>query len=148
MPFIVKADPTYVGQMSRQTDLIAKHLFQVGVPRFRGPFGLRNNPEFFEVWRQNAREAYRGHNELVKRIVPRERLLLFKLEEGWAPLCEFLGKPVPDVPFPRVNEAAALRELANRYIAEGYRRRFVSFMKRALSVLVAVLAISVWWALG
>lgn len=25
--------------------------------------------------------------------------------EGWAPLCAFLGKPVPDRPFPRSNAA-------------------------------------------
>ena len=25
------------------------------------------------------------------------------MKEGWKPLCDFLGVPVPDKPFPRVN---------------------------------------------
>ncbi len=31
------------------------------------------------------------------------RLLDFHPKMGWEPLCEFLGVPVPDLPFPRVN---------------------------------------------
>lgn len=27
------------------------------------------------------------------------------IKEGWAPLCKFLGKPMPDEPFPQVNDA-------------------------------------------
>lgn len=43
-------------------------------------------------------------------IVPKERLLNFKIEEGWAPLCESLGRDIPvGVPFPRVNEVEALK---------------------------------------
>lgn len=34
----------------------------------------------------------------------------FRLADGWGPLCEFLGKDVPDVEFPHVNETAALQE--------------------------------------
>ena len=32
-----------------------------------------------------------------------ERLLVFDVADGWAPLCGFLGLPVPDEPFPRTN---------------------------------------------
>ena len=40
-------------------------------------------------------------------------MLEFKLEDWWGPLCEFLGKPRldADIPFPRVNDAAAIKEL-------------------------------------
>lgn len=31
------------------------------------------------------------------------RLLVFDVREGWGPLCRFLGKPVPAVPFPHWN---------------------------------------------
>ena len=37
------------------------------------------------------------------RMIPRERLLIFNFSDGWGPLCEFLGKPVPDEPFPHVD---------------------------------------------
>ena len=29
--------------------------------------------------------------------------------DGYAPLCEFIGLPIPDAPFPRVNEQATIR---------------------------------------
>jgi hypothetical protein len=32
-----------------------------------------------------------------------ERLLTYNLGDGWEPLCRFLGKPVPEAPFPRTN---------------------------------------------
>lgn len=28
---------------------------------------------------------------------------MYRVEEGWEPLCRFLGVAVPDEPFPRVN---------------------------------------------
>lgn len=34
-----------------------------------------------------------------------ERLLVFTVKDGWEPLCEFLGVPVPDTEFPRANDA-------------------------------------------
>lgn len=43
-------------------------------------------------------------NQRVIDTVPAERLLVFSVGEGWAPLCEFLGVPVPDAPYPRVHE--------------------------------------------
>lgn len=51
------------------------------------------------------------HNDMVRKIVPPERLLVMKLGDGWEPLCEFLGKPVPQEPYPQANEReAAARE--------------------------------------
>lgn len=40
-----------------------------------------------------------------------------KVKEGWAPLCKFLELPIPDEPFPRVNDVEQMRarfRLANR----------------------------------
>ncbi|KAL4896286.1 hypothetical protein BDV59DRAFT_199487 [Aspergillus ambiguus] len=52
------------------------------------------------------RAAYRRHYDAVRRLVPPERLLEIDLKDlRWEPLCEFLGKEVPDVPFPRLNES-------------------------------------------
>jgi len=56
-------------------------------------------------------EGMERHNEAVRRGVPRGRLLVWSAGEGWEPLCEFLGIPVPDVPFPHVGAGA---ELFNR----------------------------------
>lgn len=53
------------------------------------------------------------HHDEVKSTVPAERLLVWSAAEGWEPLCEFLEVPVPDMPFPRVNDS---REFVNRVI--------------------------------
>ena len=46
---------------------------------------------------------YVRRTQEVRDSLPRERLLDFHPKMGWQPLCEFLGAPVPDLPFPRVN---------------------------------------------
>ena len=58
-------------------------------------------------------EAMLRHTEQVTRDVPAERLLVWNVAEGWAPLCEFLELPVPEVAFPRVNDRT---EFLNRII--------------------------------
>jgi len=57
--------------------------------------------------RVRSRNAYRHHYRDVREVVPKERLLDFQLKDGWEPLCAFLGKPVPDVPFPHENDTQA-----------------------------------------
>jgi hypothetical protein len=44
------------------------------------------------------------HNEEVKRTVPAERLLVWEVTDGWAPLCEFLQVAVPAEPLPHAND--------------------------------------------
>ena len=59
--------------------------------------------------KEYAIEVFERHNEEVKRRVPPDRLLVYEVKEGWGPLCEFLGVPEPDEPFPRLNDAARMR---------------------------------------
>lgn len=47
--------------------------------------------------------VFAQHYERVRRTVPAERLLVYRVQEGWEPLCRFLGVDVPDEAFPRVN---------------------------------------------
>lgn len=54
--------------------------------------------------RERAIEIFQQHTEEVKRLVPADRLLIFSVKEGWEPLCRFLDVPVPDTPFPHVND--------------------------------------------
>ena len=55
-------------------------------------------------------ELLKRHNAHIKKVVPKERLLEMDLQDGWEPLCKFLNKPIPDEPFPRSNEAAAVQQ--------------------------------------
>lgn len=48
--------------------------------------------------------AFRAHTEAVKATIPADQLLVYDIKEGWAPLCAFLDRPVPDAPFPRTND--------------------------------------------
>lgn len=55
--------------------------------------------------RDQAIAVYEAHLDEVRRTVPPERLLVFDVAQGWAPLCRFLDRPVPaDEPFPRLND--------------------------------------------
>jgi hypothetical protein len=51
----------------------------------------------------HAIQVFNAHNDEVRRTVPPERLLVYESGEGWEPLCSFLGVPVPDSPYPKVN---------------------------------------------
>ncbi|KAH8923511.1 hypothetical protein BT69DRAFT_1319505 [Atractiella rhizophila] len=46
--------------------------------------------------------AYKNH--ILSLAIPKENLLVYSISEGWEPLCTFLDVPVPDVPFPRLND--------------------------------------------
>jgi len=43
---------------------------------------------------------FNAHMERVKSTIPPSRLLLFDFADGWAPLSHFLGRPIPEEPFP------------------------------------------------
>ena len=60
--------------------------------------------------RDKAKAKYHEHYALVRRVTPPERLLEYKLGDGWKPLCEFLGVEIPDVPFPNINDSDAVWE--------------------------------------
>ncbi len=55
--------------------------------------------------------AYEAHNDAVRASVSPERLLEFDVDDGWVPLCAFLGVPVPSTPFPRKNDGAQFRQI-------------------------------------
>jgi hypothetical protein len=63
------------------------------------------------VDRARSLAFYRDHVERVKASVPAEKLLIYSVDQGWEPLCRFLGLPVPATPFPNVNDRAALKKV-------------------------------------
>ena len=60
---------------------------------------------------ESAMAAFEAHEAAVKQAVPEGQLLVFEAKDGWEPLCEFLGKPVPDHPYPRSNSREEFFEL-------------------------------------
>ena len=62
------------------------------------------------------KKKYREHNERVEAMIPRKKLLVFNVKEGWKPLCHFLGCEIPDQEFPWKNSGLsdALERLGKR----------------------------------
>ncbi len=54
--------------------------------------------------KEHILEVFGQHPGKVEEWVPRESLLKYRVTEGWQPLCEFLGVPIPDQAFPRSND--------------------------------------------
>lgn len=53
---------------------------------------------------EDLKKGFVAHNEAVKAAIPADRLLVFEVKDGWGPLCDFLGVPIPDTDFPRTND--------------------------------------------
>ena len=58
-----------------------------------------------------AKAAYERHNAEVRATVPASRLIEWQPADGWQPLCDALGVPVPDEPFPVTNTTAEFRAM-------------------------------------
>lgn len=65
--------------------------------------GKTESEKFFAQW---LRE--------VQSYVPKDRLLLFSVKDGWEPLCKFVNAPVPDLPFPRANDRETMAKSINK----------------------------------
>ncbi len=64
-------------------------------------------------------QTFESHNEHVRSVVPKSNLLEFRAPDGWGPLCDFLGKPVPNEPYPHLNDGSmmiARQKLATREV--------------------------------
>ena len=60
-----------------------------------------------------------NHITWLKEVVPKDRLVFFDVKDGWQPLCEALGKEVPDMPFPSVNDGEAIEKFAKKHVQRG-----------------------------
>lgn len=74
--------------------------------QFEGKF---LDQEFVEgVWHRHIRE--------VKAHVPEPKLLVYEVSQGWQPLCDFLGLPVPEVDFPHLNKRENFKTMLQKMI--------------------------------
>lgn len=60
--------------------------------------------------REATIKIFQDHHAAVRAEIAPDRLLEYEVTQGWGPLCEFLGVPVPATEFPRLNDAAAFNE--------------------------------------
>jgi len=88
---------------------------------------------------------YREHYAMIRRIMPKERLLEFELKDGWEPLCRFLGKDIPDVPFPRVNDTEHMKEHMRLVVWRGVRNALTKCVGWVVTGLLILLG---FWLIG
>lgn len=70
--------------------------------------------------RKNCLMSFEAHNASVREHVPEERLLVFRVQDGWEPLCQFLGQNIPEEPFPHLNEGEdTIRAFVNETFSVG-----------------------------
>ncbi len=95
----------------RESGQMGKMLSQL----MNGMFGSRPGG----MTEDNMKAIFIEYHENLRRIVPQEKLLEFKVQDGYKPLCDFLGVPVPttvidekevEEPFPKVNEGEVFVE--------------------------------------
>ena len=79
------------------------------IPRVRKMVNLMDTlilPRFgsLEPDKAHLMKMLKEHNQVVKAFIPAEQLLIYEVKDGWEPLCAFLDKPVPKIPFPYENQ--------------------------------------------
>ncbi len=80
------------------------------LPPWRGFYKMLQSSNLGRVFhgrfedRARAIAVYQKHMAQLIASLPAEQLLVFEVKQGWEPLCAFLGAPVPDKPFPHIND--------------------------------------------
>ncbi|KAJ7203985.1 P-loop containing nucleoside triphosphate hydrolase protein [Mycena rebaudengoi] len=132
-------DESLGGMLRSQTFPVTEWLdpqhFGKVIPVARRSAHLAFNCDPRTVKKEDAKACFVAHYKNVRHMVPEERLLEYRVGEGWGRLCEFLGDEVPEVDFPRTNDTRAILEMMGAWTARIARRTAI----RAL-LPVAVLA--------
>lgn len=114
--------PTLVKNMS--------NLFEI-----RYGTGIKDETSAMQVWER--------HHAWLEEIVPKNRLFYVDVKEGWEPICKALGREVPDVPFPRLNEIGEAEEHFRKMAIKGLGRWGMVF-----GAVAGVLGVGYWYWRG
>ncbi|KAI8991655.1 hypothetical protein BDF20DRAFT_845716 [Mycotypha africana] len=49
---------------------------------------------------ERIKQVYQDHLVELKKVIPVEHLHIMRTDDGWEELCKFLGKEIPDIPYP------------------------------------------------
>ena len=79
---------------------------------------------------KDIKNEFTKWNQSVIDYVPKDRLLVYEIKDGWKPLCNFLDMPIPDIPFFHKNKTKNM----------GHMSRFIGSMF-TISILLIIVAI-------
>ena len=104
-----------------ETIYFTETMWQFKVLKLATPFGRKMGDMSRKlIWQRSHKGTmsdrgkaiahYHQHVADVKAAVPPEQLLVYSVNQGWGPLCAFLGVPEPTGEFPNVNDRAAIKQ--------------------------------------
>jgi len=139
-------------ESTMETIYFTENRWQFKVIEFLTPFGRKFGDMSHKlIWGRTLRgvmgdkakavaryDAYVGE---VKAAVPPDKLLIFKVSDGWAPLCAFLGVAAPETKFPNVNDRAEFKKNIALITNGAY-----VLLAGAAAAAIVVLG-GVWWLL-
>jgi hypothetical protein len=67
-------------------------------------------PDGTDTDTETMKAAMERFNAEVQETIPADRLLVWSVSDGWEPLCDFLELPIPDTPFPHLNDSKVFSE--------------------------------------
>lgn len=86
---------------------------------------------------QSGKRVFIEHNNNVRSLVPPVRFLEHRATDGWEPLCDFLGKAVPqDKAYPNTNDVKSFLSRFQAMNKEIFTQVIGSLIMRALPVVV------------
>jgi len=68
--------------------------------------------------RQEFKISYEEWIDHVQKNIPEEKLIIFKPNDGWEPICKLLNVPIPNVPYPSTNNRKAFLADKNQWRSE------------------------------
>lgn len=118
-------------ESTMDTIYFTEKMWQFKVLEFATPFGRKFGDMSRKlIWqrshkgtmtdRDKAIAHYNQHIADVKAAVPPDQLLVFSADQGWGPLCDFLGVPVPESEFPNVNDRKEIKKTVREITRGAY----------------------------
>ena len=102
---------------------------------------------FGQDFPQSGKKVFTEHNDFVRSLVPPVRFLEHRATDGWGPLCNFLGKAVPqDKEYPNTNDIKSFLSRFQAMNKEIFTQVIGSLMVRVLPVVVItiILCWTIW----
>ena len=133
-----------------ETIYFTERLWQWKVLEWLTPFGRKMGQMCRRlVWERSLKGTmsdksqavarYKAYEAELRAAMPADRLLVYSVDQGWKPLCDFLNMPMPDTPFPRVNDRTQAKAKIRGIIVGAY-----AIVAVAVLTVCGLLALLIW----